>query len=406
MRSTVEYMIATILMILCVACGGDYQSEAPTVSSDSPEGFIRLVDTIFRVGEPVHVGLQGAGCLLVTSSWHERFLCPEGDQRASFQLPETFNQTAGKLHLALYEGGRLLDRRIIAVVAGQPYRKLAGYLGPKTISVDRGEIAQLIAIPTDRYYNLCEDSTMIEVTQVSLESSQNTSYLSTESGVAYAYFEPMTRAGEVRIGAKTGTAAMRSKTLLYTPGIPGRIRVYKAEGQTFTGEQRETTVVTEPMTDRFGNRVTDGLHMDFVVTGARGGTSIIQATTANGVASAVIPNPDLGGEITVLARVPGGTTSNTLAINFLPEITDFIVSLDPGNEWLKIGPVVNTLRSLVADGTEVELAFTIDGEKRVRKFELINGMLDLFLASIPGLYENGGCDVTISSITKEIRWKQ
>ncbi len=140
-------------------------------------------------------------------------------------------------------------------------------------------------------------------------------------------------------------------------------------------------VSTSVITDRFGNRLPDG-HLVQLRTDGPDGLGIATSTTIDGVARFRLLAPSRPGVVSIAATV-GQVTSEPIDLDFGAAVSVIPADVErnaDGSGVVSVGPVLDELGAVVADGTPVIVA--ISGSDEAIEVPLRNGRVTVEVARL------------------------
>jgi hypothetical protein len=117
------------------------------------------------------------------------------------------------------------------------------------------------------------------------------------------------------------------------------------------------TLKTSPITDRFGNLLTDGTLVQFKVTTSDQMIATSSGVTINGIAQTKFLHPDVPSQWTIQGFVQGMAESEQFELEFKSVIDGFQVNMTEASAQIIAGPLRNFMGQLVPDGVQGILKF-------------------------------------------------
>mgnify|MGYP001799506552 CR=1 FL=1 len=323
---------------------------------------------------------------------------------AGIELPFEFSTKAGLLKLRFFNNGQSMYRDELEILPDkQKTKKIESFCGPKHLVVGRNDFSMIVSTVLDIYDNPLPEGTPIGVNFQ--QGGQVTSH-SFRSETLYGY-------KKYYAGEKSGYGAIT--TFYDTLGSESfRLDIYATDPEDFeiTYERQhayadgEQLVVfsTSIIKDGFGNVISDGTVVQFVLEQPDGPSTIFNGVTIAGIARGLRYAPQAQASWKVRALIPNyAISTNQLAISFRQSVKDFDLSLQRETNRLNVGPVTGFMGQWVKDGTDVTVRITNAGTSKVYEAVTTDGRL-----SFPIDFEALGkrkpdITVTIAGITKTIK---
>lgn len=302
-----------------------------------------------------HVPRGQAIYLVLTSSW-QTLTIEHHLEKPSFTLPipAAISRVSGLMRVAAWSGNRQLAVDSIQLLSASPHLPLELYLGSKSIVADGAHWAMITAVPADSMDNPVADQTpvtfrLLRPTGVEQTYGSNTAHL-----ISYQTIYSTTSAGKTLVGVQTQGVHGRQKQLLEVPGMATNFSLH-VQQQTLIADGRQTfRLATGPIRDAFGNLVSDGTLVEFLVLDPDGTRRVTTGYTLTGVADVVLENPPSGGKLAVQAQVPQGGHSPVQLVSFRPGLQGIPLHFDRHLGVVTVGPLIDLLGETIPDGTIVQ----------------------------------------------------
>lgn len=271
-------------------------------------------------------------------------------------LPKSIVAQAGIHKLSIWCNGSKMEEKRINVKPLESDGILASNLGSKSITADGGiHWSMLSVMPVDKYHNMIADSSKISIKSTRPNGTYLFAEPLTKNGIAYLRINSQNTTGKTFLASSTSHSESKEKELLELPNSPNSfslsadIKLIVADGRQYF------KVTTSDVLDIYGNRVSDGVLMRFIVTDQDGLQSIYRAFVLDGKASTNIKFPSRKGAINIYATVDNIIKSGSISLNVLPYVDDFKMLFIPRTNKLYVGPVLAKMGQYVTDGTEVKI---------------------------------------------------
>ncbi len=344
----------TLLMLVCVSC----QNQPENIAIENTPVVIETASAIIA-GEPVVVIVRGEGDRAVDLVWRDgyatrRFVVEMRDGMGSTTFVET--STAGVATISADGVFTTLN-----VLAGAPIEPITPLVAPKTLVVGGDETSMGVVVPFDAFGNLVQNGTAITYTVRRPDETQARLPTTIQYGVGWRDIGSGWTAGETAVVAEVGTANSSSAAVREVPKAVRQIELadmdttFRADGRT------RISLQTEPLHDRFGNLLADGLIVEFVVLGEKS-TSRLTGIVIGGVAETTLLAPTDPQKMRVTARI-GDRMSAPLTLEFTQYVRPFAMTLQADETQNALIVASETLQNgaIVPDGSIGRILLVQDG---------------------------------------------
>ncbi len=300
-------------------------------------------------GEPVVVIVRGGGDRPITLIWRDgyatrHYTIEMRDGVAVKEIVET--QTAG---IATVSAETV--SATISILAGEAVEPIIPLVAPKTIVVGGRETSMGVAVPFDRFGNLVRNGTPITFTVRRPDETQTKLPTTIQNGLGWRDIGSGRLAGDTALTAKVETAASMSATLREVPTVARPIQLVHPETTFLADGRTRIPLQTERLYDRFGNQLTDGLIVEFVIEGTQS-TTVLTGVVIRGIAETTLLAPVAPQAMRVTARV-GEVESEPLVLEFAQFVEPFALNLraEPAQNALIVQSGTLQSGSIVPDGS-------------------------------------------------------
>ena len=280
------------------------------------------------------------------------------------------------------------------------------FAGPKSVVAGK-EDEHVVVLALDRHGNMLDGASV----RFSIAPQEPVTRV-TQKGIGDVRFRPDTRAGAYLAGADLGTdleegadgepqGAVQSARADYNvtadlASVAPRLVAPEAE----IGAEIFSDLVTEPLADRFGNRVEDGVGPSVLLRGGDGRYTLLSAPVSDGVAQAVILTRDVAGLLQGALALGGQVSAQTpvrVAAPALDGPPGLVVWPLPSLDavMVRVGPMATDAGYVLTDGSPVRLEVTDKtGGGITTSGWALDGFVSLMLPLSPG---GAPFDVTVST---------
>lgn len=245
---------------------------------------------------------------------------------------------------------------VVDVTPGNPAGPLDLYLGPRTVVADGEDHSMIVTVPVDGFGNPVASGTAVTHVATLADGTMAALETRTVDLLSFATIPSTTISGRTVIAVSVGdaTGPGRSFENVAGPPVDFELEAERLAGTTTTWTADGTTlrtIRTSRLVDRFDNVVEDGTTVTLDLDGPDG-TSILTATTIDGIARFIVESPSRPGTITASAAAAEGTSSD-LIIDAVPAIDGAAVDARRIGDRVvvDVGPVLLTTGFFVPDGT-------------------------------------------------------
>lgn len=270
-----------------------------------------------------------------------------------FALPQSFYFKTGTVSWFLILKNQTLQKGVFNIEPNDATKtEIENYLGPRTILAGGKEFTMLVTIPTDAYDNPKKDQTNVLVKYQFLENIV-TSLLKTNFFITwYSIYSPR-KSGKLLASSECKKLATKEIETEIYPNIPTNFSIMYDRNHGFADGNHLTKFSTSQIKDKYGNIISDGTLVSFVITTKNEYILKCFGATINGIATATILHPDHAEIYKVKGYITGIAESNSLFINYTPVISTFQYQFSKDHRTLKVGPLKSFMKQLIPDGIKV-----------------------------------------------------
>lgn len=380
--------ISVIVFLLAAVSAWRPEPEVILVVTDLDELVVQTVESQ-PAADPLAVSIDGVSpgdevSVVIESSYGIRSVDAVAEASSvEVEVPPSDHAEAGLVVIDVWTATGY-GSTTLRLTPGDPVGPLDVYLGPRTMVADGDDLAMLVAVPVDVQGNPVATGTQIETRTIRADLSMETDATATNGLLGYRILFSETVAGATTVTAKSGAANGPARRVDEVAGPPVDLVLELLDPVPPADGRALFRVVTNELTDQFGNLVPDGTIVTMDATGVTG-VRRQTATTIAAVATFVVQVPNFSGEATFTAYASTAVSSR-LVVDFEPAVADLPVALtlpDAAGDTgitINVGPVTTLLGSLIPDGTEALITLeSIDGQtssdtaRIVRRTQLYRG---------------------------------
>ena len=272
-----------------------------------------------------------------------------------FTIPMVFSKKTGIIDWTLVENGKTLLKNSFEIIPNlESKTHIEHYLGPRSIQAGNRDYSMLVVIPTDMFDNPLPQNTTLNVHEQYLQNitihEEKTNHF-----IAWKNISSKEKSGNILVSSSCNNINSNELTTLIYPSNAVDFNITYTRNHDFADGNQLTHLITSPIIDEFGNTVSDGTLVEFIITTAENTILKTRASTINGIATAKILHPDYPTSWNIKAFITGLAESNNLIINYKSTISDFHVLFSKNNREITIGPLQSFMKQLIPDGAVVKL---------------------------------------------------
>lgn len=270
-----------------------------------------------------------------------------------FKLPENYCKKTGEVSWFLINKNETINSGTFEILPNDETKTVVeNYLGPRTILAGGKEFSMMVTVPTDGFDNPKKENTNVILKYQFLQNVTNLN-LKTKNFIAWYDIYSPNKSGKLLVSSECDKIATKEIETEIYPNIATNFTIDYKRNHEFADGNQITHFTTSSIKDQYGNVVSDGTLVSFLI---KTKNSLILKTfgaTINGIASAQLLHPDHQQVYSVKGFVTGIAESNSLTINYKPIISTFNYSFSNKNRTLTVGPITSFMNQLVPDGIKV-----------------------------------------------------
>ncbi|WP_299120301.1 hypothetical protein [uncultured Winogradskyella sp.] len=354
-----KYLYITILSVLLL-------STTVALQANKVGGTYELLSTqnSYTAGDVIELQFSFTGntdvYLYCSNSYGSVVLNPDvNNSKLRFSIPQSISKKSGVLNWQLISDKTELKGQV-NILPKASIKTIESYLGPPSIEAGGTDFTMLVVIPTDDLDNPLIDSTIVAIKHQFL-SNQEASDVYTEHGFAYKNIYSENKSGRILISSESLNLNSKEYDVNVVPAIPTNFEINAERIHDYADGNQITTFKTNIIKDRYDNIVSDGTYVTFFITNKDGYKSKTSGATINGIATAILLQPDHEDQWSVKAYVEGMANSNTIVLNYKQAVEDFEVAFSEDKRTIIIGPLKSFMNQRVPDGLRVQLSIYKNG---------------------------------------------
>lgn len=346
--------LALLILLLVFAVFKYLRNKETVLESYKFEKCLSQIPAIFKANDKLAIEIKKSkGCILKANViWGTLVFSLD----SALILPNSIVSEAGIHKLSIWCNSVKKEEKTFEVLPNESYGILLSYIGSKSIPADGGiHWSMLTVLPVDKYHNMIDDGSKITIKSTRPNGSYHEAEPITKNGIAYLKIKSQQNIGKTFLASSTSLSDSKEKELLELPNIPNSFSLFTNTKLLVADGRQYFKVTTSDILDKFGNRVSDGVLLRFIVVDQDGLQSIYRSFVMDGKASVNLKNPAKKGNIKVYAVVDNVLKSESISLNVQPYVSDFKLSFIAKKFALNIGPVLAKMGQYVSDGTEVKI---------------------------------------------------
>lgn len=273
----------------------------------------------------------------------------------TFLLPGIYARKTGNVDwFLIVDGNKKMRGSFDILPNNQTKTQIENHVGPPSTMVGDGHFVMYVAVPTDDFDNPKETNTPV-IYKSQFLNSFTTDIVLTKDLIAWKDFFAPTKSGIILLSTECEKTITKEYDAVIYPGIATNFTINYSRNHEFADGNQITTLKTSIVRDKFGNIVSDGTMVSFMITTKNNMVLKSFGTTIEGIATAKILHPDHQDVFTIKAFVTGIAESSVIAINYKPINPIIAYKFSKDNRTLTVGPLRSFMNQLVPDGVSVKL---------------------------------------------------
>lgn len=329
------------------------------VSDQEPSFKLASTSKTFTAGNPIALAFNSTSekekpQLFIIHSYGKTLLDAAFEKgNYVFKIPENYCQKTGTISWFLVNNSSTTNSGTFEIVPNDKTKTvIENYLGPRTILAGGKEFTMMVTVPTDSYDNPKAANTSVGLKYQFLQNL-TTLDLKTKDFIAWYEIYSPTKSGKMLVSTECDNTVSKEIETEVLPNIATDFAINYTRNHEFADGNQITHFSTSIIKDQFGNTVSDGTMVSFIIKTKTNMVLKTFGTTINGIASAQILHPDHQDSYSAKGYVTGIAASNSIVIDYKPIIATFNYSFSNKNRTITIGPIKSFMNQLVPDGIKV-----------------------------------------------------
>jgi len=341
--------------------------------------------------------------LVVSNAWGTVVLHPQvEDGVLTYSFPKSQSQKAGSCSWSLVHQGVRYDQGEILI---DPHSKkgvrMESYLGPRSMTAGGKDFTMFVVSPTDIYDNPLTDGTEIRYRHQFGDTVTET-IVPVKNRIGWKKVFSTEKSGRMLATASCKGSESRELTTLVRPANAQNFGITYERNHSYADGNQVVTFSTDKIGDAYGNTISDGTLITFLVHTSGGALLQTTGTTIDGAAQARLLHPIRAESWTVRAYITGAAQSNALDFAFKPAVPDFTLHFSQNGRKVQITDLQSFMGQWIPDGMPVTLTLQ-DKNRTLSDVKRTTSRLGKANFHLPeDFYPNGSYEVRIevAGITK------
>ncbi|MRH99817.1 hypothetical protein GH721_04650 [Kriegella sp. EG-1] len=384
-------MYIRIVIILCVLLASCSSNEKePVIKTVLPDVMLESKKIDFIAGDSISITFKTDSSfeklkLQVKNAYGSTLLTPKtiNENKINFLVPKNYSRLAGPCRWQLLHDTEIVLKGVINITTNDIHQThIESYFGPRSISAGPIDFSMLTVAPTDIYDNPLNDGTEVTV-KYQFQEKINELKITTKSFFAWYNVNSTTKSGRILVTSECNSTTSKELATIVFPANATDFSINATSAHNFADGNQIITFKSDIIRDQFGNIVSNGTLVTFVIKNENDAYLYTIGTTLNGIAEAKTLHPDKASKWEIQAFITGAAESNTTNFDFKPAIHDYPVLFSKGNRNIDIGPFESFMKQLIPDGLLVQLdIYDADGKFiQSEKTTTKNGICNIFLGA-------------------------
>lgn len=315
-----------------------------------------------------------------------------------FEIPENFRRKAGpvKWKLLKNDGEATVGAfEVTPLISAEP--TLETYFGPRSITAGVDDYSMLISIATDSYDNTLPDMTPVVFKSQFLNDIREYELL-TKDFIAWKNIMTTKKAGRILVSNSLSGKNSKELTTIVFPAIAEPFTISTIRNHDYADGNQIIKMQTDIVRDQYGNVVSDGTMVNFLIKNSKGAFLSAVAPTIGGMATANMLHPSAKEEWQITAYITGAAKSNQVFISFETAISEFDVHFSKDNRLITVGPLQSFMQQLVPDGILMQMDIYTECMEFVET-KKINSIKGIGIFELPIEYiDDGNYHLTLKAV--------
>ena len=345
----------TLFLLLFLSCAYlQAQRDAPTTKLT-----LHSKDTVFVAGSFQSLDFSTSytftPSLYLTNSFGTTIVAPKRIQKFLFySIPKNISNKRGLVNWSLIHNKNELLKGKLNIISDTIVSKVETYVGPPSIQAGGRDFSMSVMIPTDTLDNPVMDGSKV-IFKKQFLAKEDSTQLAIEDLYCYRNIYSPQKTGRFLVSSHCFNKQSTEHTLNVWASLPTDFNISSHSNHMYADGNQICTITSSIIRDAYGNLVSDGTAVEFIVKDKQGNILSANGNTISGVATAKLVHPDHEQTWNIKGYVHGMAESTPITLSFKQAITDFEVNFTEHNREITIGPLKSFMHQMIPDGLRVEL---------------------------------------------------
>lgn len=319
-----------------------------------------------------------------------------------YNFPKIYSNKSGFVSWFLIENSEEKLKGNFQIVPNDHTKtNLESYLGPPSTLAGDQHYVMFVTIPTDNLDNPKLENTDVAIKHQFLNDI-STDKIKSKDFIAWKNIYAPTKSGIVLISASCNDALTKEFDAVIYPSIATDFTISYKRNHEYADGNQITKLSTSILKDKFGNIVSDGTMVTFIIKNKQNAKLKTFGTSIEGIATGQILHPEQENNYAVTAFVNGISKSNTLQIAYKSINPTIAFSFSKDNRTITVGPIKSFMNQLVPDGVKVNLKIFHDNKLiEILSENSSRGKAEFYLS--PEFYKEKEYQFEIETLGKTIK---
>ena len=349
-------ILCGLIASLLFACTSDFW-----ISRDDKIDFKLVTNTsVFVAGKPINLDFysnshQEVPQLFIVHSYGKALLNTKSKNgHYLFTIPEIYSKKTSWVSWHLINEQTTKNSGSFTIIPNEKSNTIIeNYFGPKSTFFAGGkDFTMVVALPMDGFDNPKKENTAVQIKKQFLQNITSVNLKTTDFIVWHNFLSPI-NSGKLLVSIECdGISSKEIETDVF-PNIATNFDINYSRNHVFADGNQITRFSSSIIRDYFGNIISDGTLVTFIIKTQNNMILKTFGSTINGKVSAQILHPDHSEVYNVKAYITGIAESNSLVLQFKPVNSTFKYTFSNQNRTLVVGPIKSFMNQLIPDGIKV-----------------------------------------------------
>ncbi len=353
----------------------------------------------YKAGDAIHLKFSytksSKAVLILKNAMGSTALIPQVlNKTLEFEVPSSFNRYAGMCHWSLIYNQDVVVSGDLSILPNSSETHIESYLGPRSISAGEVDYSMMVIAPTDGYDNPLSAGTEVQMKH-QFENAIQEHTLEVKNLLTWKNIYAPTKSGRILVTASCNSTISKELTSIVFPDKAIDFSINYERNHSYADGNQMITFETSIIYDAYGNIISDGTLVSFLIEDTSGMLLRAMGTTINGIAKARLLHPTKKESWKISGYITGVAKSNTISVSFDAAILDYKIGLSANKRTVMVGPLESFMQQIVPDGMPISLHIW-DSEKNLLEIKQTTSRLGMGEFNLsPEFFPNGTYEITI-----------